>query len=362
LDFGSIRITDEISNLRSLYQIICDIHSQLALCLKFSESSIKPILGSALTMKSELEAFEADLFQSWIDYVDHEYVETSSNSLDSKIFEFDSETGKLSVGVSEKLIRVLRDIRCLVSLGFRVPASILTYAERMQKIFRYGTMLKQIANFYNTVDQEMLPFQRPMMVKRAMKFESLIKKPSMTLKEWRNVDDLDVYLKSLNDACNDVLEENRFLRSVHSSIIELLVKLMDLNLITESKEWKNLINMGKTRVASVEMKGYSPESMESWLIYLDMQLFKILDFRFKNGLNSLVSLLPTIHSELIMRQDSVCFKPPLEELRLKVAKEIKRYLSIPSLVKVVLYVKKFRITRIYDVGVFVQSGLHMHMR
>lgn len=45
-----------------------------------------------------------------------------------------------------------------------------------------GRFCIQIAHFYNTIDEEMIPSQRPMMLEPAKAFERLIKNPKVSRK------------------------------------------------------------------------------------------------------------------------------------------------------------------------------------
>ena len=45
--------------------------------------------------------------------------------------------------------------------------------EVAQRFYRYGMVLKQHANFYNNISTEMVPCQKPMMLKDAIDFEKV---------------------------------------------------------------------------------------------------------------------------------------------------------------------------------------------
>ena len=47
----------------------------------------------------------------------------------------------------------------------------------------------QVAHFYNTIDQQMIPSQRPLMLESALNFERIIKKPKAATKvlPWNNL-------------------------------------------------------------------------------------------------------------------------------------------------------------------------------
>ena len=103
-------------------------------------------------------------------------------------------------------------MRHVLSLGFDVKADILSEMEKAQKVFRYGLVLKQVANFYNEIGTQMIPCQKPMMLKDATAFEKVLKNPRDGMgKEitWRNVTALRIYAKNLEDVAQKLTEKNR---------------------------------------------------------------------------------------------------------------------------------------------------------
>jgi dynein heavy chain 2 len=43
-----------------------------------------------------------------------------------------------------------------------------------ERYWQYGVLLKQVAHFYNTIEQQMLPSQQAMMLDEALAFERLV--------------------------------------------------------------------------------------------------------------------------------------------------------------------------------------------
>jgi hypothetical protein len=50
---------------------------------------------------------------------------------------------------------------------------IMSEVDVAQRFYRYGMVLKQHANFYNNISTEMVPSQKPMMLKDAVDFEKV---------------------------------------------------------------------------------------------------------------------------------------------------------------------------------------------
>ncbi|GMT29040.1 hypothetical protein PFISCL1PPCAC_20337, partial [Pristionchus fissidentatus] len=77
-----------------------------------------------------------------------------------RIMVLEQSNGMLHVNYSDRLLKMIREVRQLSSLGLAIPAKIAKTCANGEKYYRYGVTLKQIAHFYNTVDQQMLPCQQ----------------------------------------------------------------------------------------------------------------------------------------------------------------------------------------------------------
>lgn len=117
------------------------------------------------------------------------------------VMDLDHVDGKLKIRYSDRLSSLLREVRQLAALGFTIPAVIQQAANTADKFYRQAIVLKQVrvlikfinsfidsficlfvirhalqvAHFYNTIDQQMIPSQRPMMLGLALAFEQIIK-------------------------------------------------------------------------------------------------------------------------------------------------------------------------------------------
>lgn len=123
------------------------------------------------------------------------------------VMDLDHVDGKLKIHYSDRLSSLLREVRQLAALGFTIAAGIQQAANTADKFYRQAVVLKQaslhgdhsftytfihsfihlyihslviggalqVAHFYNTIDQQMIPSQRPMMLGLALAFEQIIK-------------------------------------------------------------------------------------------------------------------------------------------------------------------------------------------
>ena len=95
-----------------------------------------------------------------------------------QLMEFDYEvTGLLKVNYSEKLVTLVKDARVLGEHGFKIPKPVHDVTENAKKFYKEGVTLKQVANFYNSLGDQMINCQKPMMLEKLQQFEYLIKNP-----------------------------------------------------------------------------------------------------------------------------------------------------------------------------------------
>ncbi|OWK17813.1 hypothetical protein Celaphus_00008832, partial [Cervus elaphus hippelaphus] len=208
----------------------------------------------------------------------------------------------LSDSKSDRLVILLREVRQLSALGFVIPAKIQQVANVAQKFCKQAIILKQVAHFYNSIDQQMIQSQRPMMLQSALAFEQIIKnskagsggKSHIT---WDNPKELEGYIQKLQNAAERLATENRKLRKWHTTFCE---------------------------------KGFQASDMHAWKQHWNHQLYKALEHQYQMGLEALNENLPEINIDLIYKQGRLQFKPPFEEIRAKYYREMKRFISIPN--------------------------------
>ena len=93
-----------------------------------------------------------------------------------RIMELDLHgAGDLQVHYSDKLVTLLREVRQLSELGYRIPRAIASAAQLGEAFYRYGIKLKQVANFYNNMSDQIEQSQKGMLVLEAREFERVVR-------------------------------------------------------------------------------------------------------------------------------------------------------------------------------------------
>ncbi|RXM28913.1 Cytoplasmic dynein 2 heavy chain 1 [Acipenser ruthenus] len=258
-------------------------------------------------LQEQLRAYEQDQFDDWSRDIQSGLSDPKSGislQASSRVMELDHIDGKLKIQYSDRLVMLLREV----------------------------------AHFYNTIDQQMIPSQRPMMLNYALAFEKIIKNPKAVSKEsggkvqitWDNPKELEGYIKTLQTAAERLSTENRKLRKWHTDFSEKVVTMMSVDLLRQQQRWKDGLQELRTGFASLESQGFRSGDMKAWRQHWNHQLYKALEHQYQVGLEALNENLPEINIDLTFKQGRLQFKPPFEEVRAKYFREMKRFISIPN--------------------------------
>ena len=249
------------------------------------------------------------------------------------------QSGVLVVNFSEALVRFLREVRQLDELGFEIPRnstnrskSIADKALEAERYYRYGILLKKTANFYNGLAEQMIDVQEQLLLASLDAFVTLSKQSGgKSGKEisWNNPSDCENYIRSLEEAAEKLSSENKYLRKVHENLCTLTVSLMGYDLLRQTELWKEKWKILKEKMAAVKSR-YSEKDARTWVLHWDHQVYKALEASYQMGLESLNESLPEIKVEMLFVKNRLEFKPPLEEIREKYYKEMRKFLAMPA--------------------------------
>ncbi|KFQ18320.1 Cytoplasmic dynein 2 heavy chain 1, partial [Merops nubicus] len=234
--------------------------------IKLSEALLSDLSGfqtfhqSAHSFLEQLKVYEQEQFDDWSRNIQSELSNPKSGlciQANSPVMELDPKSGTLNILYSDRLVTLLREVRQLSALGFAIPAKIQHAANTAQKFCKQAVILKQVAHFYNSIDQQMIESQKPMMLQSALAFEQIIKhsksgpggKAQIT---WDNPRELEAYIQKLQAAAERLSTENRKLRKWHTNFIEKVISLMNIDLLRQQQRWKDGLQELRTGFASLE--------------------------------------------------------------------------------------------------------------
>ncbi|XP_075448514.1 cytoplasmic dynein 2 heavy chain 1 isoform X2 [Ascaphus truei] len=315
--------------------------------VKIAEALLSDLSGfqsfhqSVEQLLEHFKVYEQEQFDEWSREIQSGLSDPKSGFCiqpNSNVMELDHFNGALKIHYSDRLVTLLREVRQLSALGLVIPAKIQHAANTAQNFYKQAVILKQVAHFYNTIDQQMIPSQRPLMLKSALAFEQIIKNSRTSSGElgqkmhitWDNPKELQAYIEKLQSAAEQLATENRKLRKKHTDFCEKVVALINIDLLRQQQRWKDGLLEIRGVFSNLEYQGFRPSDMKAWRQHWNHQLYKALEHQYQMGLEALNENLPEINIDLTFKQGRLQFKPPYEEIRAKYYRDMKRFISIPN--------------------------------
>ncbi|KAJ3025524.1 UNVERIFIED_CONTAM: Cytoplasmic dynein 2 heavy chain 1 [Siphonaria sp. JEL0065] len=290
-----------------------------------------------------LKKSEKDQFASWTSQVE----EALENDVlrerfqSGKLMEMSQKDGALRVNFDESLVTLIREVRQLMGFGFMIPQKILKTIETARKYYRYGVILKQVAHFYNTIHEQMLPSQYTMLIEPAKSFERLVRDPLVVPDQrnkpgggfdWSVQASVEEYINKLQTSANHLTSENRRLRKYHNHICDIVVNLLSVDLVkpqTKGK-WKESITSIRALISSAQEGDIKADDTLIWRNHWDHQLYKALEHQYRISLENLNENLPEVKVDLIFQQQKLQFRPAFENIKANYYREMKNIINIPS--------------------------------
>ncbi|XP_013915709.1 PREDICTED: cytoplasmic dynein 2 heavy chain 1 [Thamnophis sirtalis] len=308
--------------------------------IKIAEALLSDLSGfqnfrqTADDLLEQLKMYEQEQFDDWSRDIQTGLSNPKSGlciQANSPVMELNHSDGALKIHYSDRLVTLLREVRQLSALGFVIPVKIQQASNTAENFCKQAVILKQVAHFYNSIDQQMIPSQKPMMLQSALAFEQIIKHSKAEGQiTWDNPKELDMYIKKLQSAAERLATENRKLRKWHMSFVEKVVGLMNIDLLRQQQRWKDGLQELRGGFSSLESQGFLSNDMKAWRLHWNHQLYKALEHQYQMGLEALNENLPEINIDLTYKQGRLQFKPPFEEVRARYYREMKRFISIPN--------------------------------
>ncbi|KAI3384587.1 hypothetical protein SNEBB_000072 [Seison nebaliae] len=344
---------------RNLPQIVNEILFAKQLEAKITEYVIlaKDIINKSPKFKTfqriadstitDISSWRKDRYERWvsdtemaIDQKDRDIV----LDINGKITELDAKDGNLVVLYGDRLVTLIREVRQLSALGYQIPQKIIVCYQKGQDYYKHGIILKQLAQFYNTIDQEMLPCQQALLLKDALEFEKIVKAKQSEKKSssisWNSPTELSDFISRLKNSAEKLRSDNRKLRKYHFEICDIVLQLFDTSLLKEKEKWKEAQSNIRSKMNNVLQQGFPEKDMIPWRIHWNHQLYKVLEFQYSAGLLKLNEHLPDISTSLNYNNSKIEFRPPLEEVQTKYYEEMKKFMIIPMLFKGVSDIKE----------------------
>ena len=229
------------------------------------------------------------------------------------LVEIDKKTGFLKVNFSEKLFQLIQDIRLLTEYGYqnKIEQELIKANEEGKKILKNAISMKQTANFYNGLSSQVIPSQKPMLVKCAKEFESNLVHATRKYKSKEGKMDLENYVSMIQTAGNKLNEEIKSLKKAHNGILDLLFQLFNYDLISTKYKWREILQKARDIYSEVS-KNYDKNLITEWKNHWNFQLYKIIKIQYSVSLNKFYSFVTEVPCEFIIKHRMLELNPPIE--------------------------------------------------
>ncbi|TPP62130.1 Cytoplasmic dynein 2 heavy chain 1 isoform 1 [Fasciola gigantica] len=214
----------------------------------YKQEAMSLIEDVATWRREQFEAWSRDRLARLADKKPKDQNMTLAFEPSGHLLTLSTTDGKLEVGYPDGLVQLQREVRLLTGLGYPVPSKLIKAADQGEALYRYAIVLKQVAHFYNSIDSQMIPSQQALMLNSALAFERLIKSPQLQLRgnlndidkgiTWDQLSEVETYISQLQAASRQLMSENRKLRKVHFTIVEKIIRLLEVDLLRNQPRWR----------------------------------------------------------------------------------------------------------------------------
>ncbi len=80
------------------------------------------------------------------------------------------------------MVLVIRETRQLIEMGYarKIPSEVKQLVEKGKKLYKEALALKQVESFYNSIDSQIIPCQKLMLLNVKDQFKKKVKEKNMT--------------------------------------------------------------------------------------------------------------------------------------------------------------------------------------
>lgn len=221
---------------------------------------------------------------------------------------------------------LLDEMRLVVGLGNKLPSGLNKIFELAEGYFHQGQKLKQLANFYNTTTKQIIPSQIGMLALETQKFQRIVKEKQAV---WESPGQCEKFTNRLMSAVEELTSRNRRILTTHVSLSSHITELMSTDLLHKREEWLEKLKKLQAMFAKEE-RNADAASMQLWRNHWDHQLYKAFEIQYRTCLETLNDNLFDLQVSLYFSRKQLNFRPPLEDLRTKYYRNLKKFLDLPK--------------------------------
>ncbi|QDZ22651.1 heavy chain of dynein [Chloropicon primus] len=320
----TLALVDLLMGKKYRMQTIAQVDTNLA--------SIKSVHAVGIDLMKDIRDLKDILTKHWVEAAQKK-LKLAQSAQSSSLMDFDQASGHIKLHFSDSLVSLVREARQISALGFAVPSKIQNDVRKAQRFYRHCMVLKQVANFYNQLSNQIILCQKPMLLADAVEFEQLLSNPRDSTGQmimWTSSSSIiESYILQLQTVAAKLTNRNRRLQRCHSQLRSRVLTLFEHDLLHQRDRWAGTIREIRELFLQLEGEGYDSKSQLAWRLHWDHQIYKALEYQYYRGLEVITDTIPKTVVTVVVRHHRVQFDPPVEELHMSIMKTLKSYINIP---------------------------------
>ena len=194
--------------------------------------------------------------------------------------------------------------------------------------------VRQVANFYNAMENQIIVWQKSMLLDSLVAFEDVVSNPTAESNSdgkitWGNPTECETYVERLHKAGERLKGENGKLREVHTRLIDIAVELTNISLLASKGKWAKKWTEATTVMSQLGAR-YTAGRMSKYLLFWNHQIYKALEASYQLGLESLNETMGELKCDIVYSNKQLIFKPTFETLRSKYYLKMKNFIEYPG--------------------------------
>ncbi|KAA6398983.1 MAG: putative dynein heavy chain, partial [Streblomastix strix] len=279
------------------------------------------------------------IIKEWNDNLFQQFNTTGDPSQFERLLIIDQQTGLINVQNDNWQTEILRGSRYFASQGINLSPEIKRLTISAAVGYKHGVQLKQLTAFYNSIIQQIIPSQKLLLQDQIDAFESLVNNSMFSGGEvgaqsgqvrrkkdgeLKSQQEIELYIQKLRSSAESIHERNILMRCLHAQILERVRRLLRFSLNKEYGAWKIEIKESFNIIDQLQQRGMN---VSEWRLHWSYQIYKVFRVQFVQGLTKLLSEINDKHVELVFEGRQCQLRPGLQELRLTLFQEVKRYIQ-----------------------------------
>ncbi|KAG5501057.1 hypothetical protein GH5_04648 [Leishmania sp. Ghana 2012 LV757] len=223
-----------------------------------------------------------------------------------------------------------RSSSVVASQLWRLSSSAESTIRACEHLSAAAVRTQQCVANHNSVISQILPCTRQMLVPAIEKSMSQVlytdtAKRAVATRNHQELEGINLRFQNTIEALSNA---NRQIRRFHEEFGQRVIALMDIDLTSHMEQWRITVDDLRSRMEDFLARQQLRDHVD-WRRHWDGQIYKVLEYQYRRGLESLHEEMAEFKVELVLRQGVVHFKPSFEAIREAYYIKLREFVSVP---------------------------------